>query len=111
MCVLIGHISDQLHRLILQCTDERGLTAKRQRRFAKYRQQINECGDDINALSRFVGAQVVAFRKILKKYKVGQPTILVIIVSRHVTALALALANMGLVCLEMDTVYDSGQPF
>ncbi|KAK7755948.1 hypothetical protein SLS62_001890 [Diatrype stigma] len=65
----LRHISDQLNRLILQCTDDRGLTGKRQRRLTKYRQQINECGDDINALSRFVGAQVVAFRKILKKYK------------------------------------------
>ena len=66
-----GHVSDQVNRLILQCTDNRGVTAKRQRRFAKYRQQINECGDDINALSRFIGAQRIAFAKILKKYKVG----------------------------------------
>ncbi|RYP19200.1 hypothetical protein DL765_003515 [Monosporascus sp. GIB2] len=65
----LRHISDQVNRLILQCTDNRGLTVKRQRRFAKYRQQIDECGDDIKALGRFVEAQIVAFRKILKKYK------------------------------------------
>ncbi|RYO80608.1 hypothetical protein DL766_010134 [Monosporascus sp. MC13-8B] len=65
----LRHISDQVNRLILQCTDNRGLTVKRQQRFAKYRQQIDECGDDIKALGRFVEAQIVAFRKILKKYK------------------------------------------
>ncbi|RYO99739.1 hypothetical protein DL764_006727 [Monosporascus ibericus] len=65
----LRHISDQVNRLIFQCTDGRGLTVKRQRRFAKYRQQLDECGNDIKALSRFVEAQIVAFRKILKKYK------------------------------------------
>ncbi|RYP66085.1 hypothetical protein DL771_007976 [Monosporascus sp. 5C6A] len=65
----LRHVSDQVNRLILQCTDGRGLTVKRQRRFAKYRQQIDECGNDIKALTRFVEAQIVAFRKILKKYK------------------------------------------
>ncbi|RYP74102.1 hypothetical protein DL770_007662 [Monosporascus sp. CRB-9-2] len=65
----LRHISDQVNRLIFQCTDSRGLTVKRQRRFAKYRQQLDECGNDIRALSRFVEAQIEAFRKILKKYK------------------------------------------
>ncbi|RYP50567.1 hypothetical protein DL768_003963 [Monosporascus sp. mg162] len=65
----LRHISDQVNRLIFQCTDSRGVTVKRQRRFAKYRQQTDECGNDIKALSRFVEAQIEAFRKILKKYK------------------------------------------
>jgi len=30
------------------------------------------CGDDIQALSRFANAQIVAFRKILKKYRVRE---------------------------------------
>lgn len=42
---------------------------KRQQRFAKYEQQLLQCGDDIRALQRFVNAQIVAFRKILKKYR------------------------------------------
>lgn len=43
---------------------------KYQRRFAKYERELVRCGGDIQALSRFTNAQVVAFRKILKKYKV-----------------------------------------
>lgn len=43
---------------------------KRQRRFAKYERELLNCGDDIYALERFCKAQVTAFRKILKKYKV-----------------------------------------
>ncbi|KAI1128818.1 hypothetical protein F5Y10DRAFT_239578 [Nemania abortiva] len=54
---------------MLRCADVRGLSAKRRRRFVKYHTQIEECGQDIKALSRFVNAQVTAFRKILKKYK------------------------------------------
>jgi hypothetical protein len=42
---------------------------KRQRRFAKYERELRECGDEIHSLSRFASAQVVAFRKITKKYK------------------------------------------
>jgi hypothetical protein len=39
------------------------------RRFARYERDLLQCGDDIHALTRFANAQVVAFRKILKKYK------------------------------------------
>jgi hypothetical protein len=42
---------------------------KRRQRFAKYEQTLLRCGDDIKSLQRFVNAQVVAFRKILKKYR------------------------------------------
>jgi hypothetical protein len=42
---------------------------RRQRRFAKHENELLQCGDDILSLQRFVGAQVVAFRKILKKYR------------------------------------------
>ncbi|KAI0528124.1 hypothetical protein F5B22DRAFT_22353 [Xylaria bambusicola] len=65
----LRYISILVQQLILKCTDTRGLSAKRQRRFAKYHAQIEECGQDIKALGRFVDAQVTAFRKILKKYK------------------------------------------
>ncbi|KAI0186447.1 hypothetical protein EV127DRAFT_170562 [Xylaria flabelliformis] len=65
----LRHLSGLAHQLMLKCADTRGLSAKRQRRFAKYQTQIDECGRDIQALGRFVDAQVTAFRKILKKYK------------------------------------------
>jgi hypothetical protein len=45
------------------------MSLKRRQRFAKYEQTLLQCGDDIRSLDRFVNAQVVAFRKILKKYK------------------------------------------
>ena len=45
------------------------MSLKRQQRFAKYEQDLLQCGDDIRSLRRFVNAQVVAFRKILKKYR------------------------------------------
>ncbi|GAW19814.1 hypothetical protein ANO14919_093050 [Xylariales sp. No.14919] len=65
----LRHLSNLVHHLMLKCTDTRGLSSKRQRRFVKYHTQIEECGQDVKALSRFVSAQVTAFRKILKKYK------------------------------------------
>lgn len=58
-----------MHALLLKCNDARGVTARRQRKFARYQSEIIACGDDIRDLRRFVQAQVVAFRKILKKYK------------------------------------------
>ncbi|KAI1350986.1 hypothetical protein F5Y01DRAFT_315270 [Xylaria sp. FL0043] len=64
-----SHLSGLVHQLILKCADARGLSAKRRRRFVKYHAQIEECGQDIKALGRFVDAQITAFRKILKKYK------------------------------------------
>ncbi|KAI0137866.1 hypothetical protein F4776DRAFT_88998 [Hypoxylon sp. NC0597] len=65
----LRHLSDAIHQLIVRCNEAGGVSPKRQRRFAKYALQVDECGDDIQALSRFVNAQVVAFRKILKKYR------------------------------------------
>ncbi|RYC53771.1 hypothetical protein CHU98_g12437, partial [Xylaria longipes] len=65
----LRHLSGLAHQLMLKCADPRGLSTKRQRRFAKYQTQVEECGQDTHALGRFVDAQVTAFRKILKKYK------------------------------------------
>lgn len=45
------------------------MSLKRRQRFARYEQVLLQCGDDIKSLQRFVNAQVVAFRKILKKYR------------------------------------------
>ena len=45
-------------------------TLRQHRRFARHERDLLQVGDDIHALTRFANAQVVAFRKILKKYKV-----------------------------------------
>ncbi|KAI1211557.1 uncharacterized protein F4807DRAFT_394112 [Annulohypoxylon truncatum] len=65
----LRHLSDSVHQLIVRCNNAGGVSPKRQRRLAKYALQIDECDDDIKALSRFVNAQIIAFRKILKKYR------------------------------------------
>lgn len=65
------HLSDQIHRLLLRGTTSTrsATTLKRQRRYAKYERATLQLQDEIKDLSRFVNAQNVAFRKILKKYK------------------------------------------
>ncbi|CAK7232666.1 hypothetical protein SBRCBS47491_008349 [Sporothrix bragantina] len=73
------HLSDQVHRLLLRGTTSARSTSalKRQRRFVKYERATLQLQDEIKDLSRFVNAQVVAFRKILKKYKkwTGSPSL------------------------------------
>ncbi|KAJ3453671.1 hypothetical protein MRS44_017918 [Fusarium solani] len=46
-------------------------SVKVQRLFVKYERELLRCGRDIQSLPRFANAQVVAFRKIIKKYKVN----------------------------------------
>ncbi|KAK4100030.1 SPX-domain-containing protein [Parathielavia hyrcaniae] len=67
----LQHLSSQLHRLILRCATSgpHRISLKKRQRFAKHEQTLMQCGDDIKSLERFVNAQVVAFRKILKKYR------------------------------------------
>ncbi|KAH7025961.1 uncharacterized protein B0I36DRAFT_365600 [Microdochium trichocladiopsis] len=80
----IRHLSGLVKRLIARCQNEAASEAsnplgngngstgpwiKRRRKFAKYSMQAAECGDDIKTLIHFVDAQIVAFRKILKKYR------------------------------------------
>lgn len=70
ICRRLARQTSQVESLLLKCTTStRGLTAKRQRRLARLESQVVECGKDSRDLSRFVHAQDVAFRKILKKYK------------------------------------------
>ncbi|KAK1828150.1 xenotropic and polytropic retrovirus receptor 1 [Podospora conica] len=68
----LRHLSNQIHRLLVgrapSPSDHRA-SLKRQRRFARYEQSLLQCGDDIQSLQRFVDAQIVAFRKICKKYR------------------------------------------
>ncbi|KAL7622806.1 hypothetical protein AAE478_006485 [Parahypoxylon ruwenzoriense] len=65
----LHHLSDSVHQLMVRCNEAGEVSAKRQRRLAKYALHIDECEQDITALSRFVNAQVIAFHKILKKYR------------------------------------------
>lgn len=50
--------------------DSPSVSLRYQRKFIKYERELLRCREDTQALSRFVNAQVVAFRKILKKYRV-----------------------------------------
>ncbi|KAK5661662.1 hypothetical protein OQA88_9762 [Cercophora sp. LCS_1] len=67
----LQHLSNQIHRLLIRCAISRTerMSLRKQRRFAKHENDLLQCGNDIKSLQRFVGAQVVAFRKILKKYR------------------------------------------
>ncbi|KAH9906798.1 hypothetical protein F4778DRAFT_723406 [Xylariomycetidae sp. FL2044] len=65
----LRHISGLYDRMVLRCPDSRPFSPKRQRKLSKYQLEVDECGRDIKALRRFVTAQAIAFRKILKKYK------------------------------------------
>ncbi|KOS20215.1 Uncharacterized protein ESCO_006227 [Escovopsis weberi] len=49
--------------------DSAGALLKRQSRFLKFERELLRCGEDIQALSRFANAQIIAFHKILKKYR------------------------------------------
>lgn len=66
------HLASQIQRWVTKYSDanDSTISLKRQRRFAKYERELLRCGEEIHGLSRFANAQVVAFRKILKKYKV-----------------------------------------
>lgn len=50
--------------------DPDNVTRKRQRKFIKLEREVVRCGDDVQHLQRFVNAQAIGFRKILKKYRV-----------------------------------------
>ncbi|KAK2589452.1 hypothetical protein QQS21_012871 [Conoideocrella luteorostrata] len=67
----LEHLASKVQRWIAKYSDgnDTTLSLKRQRRFAKFERELLRCGEENQALSRFANAQVVAFRKILKKYK------------------------------------------
>lgn len=67
----LQHLSNQIQRLLLRCagSSRDRLSTKKHRRFAKYEQDLLQCGNDSQLLRRFVDAQIIAFRKILKKYR------------------------------------------
>lgn len=65
------HLEQAIARLKEHCA-RAPPTPKIQRRLLRYQGDVLRCGDEIQALYRFTSAQVEAFRKILKKYKVRQ---------------------------------------
>ncbi|KND89723.1 Uncharacterized protein TOPH_05766 [Tolypocladium ophioglossoides CBS 100239] len=67
----LEYLNSNIQRWIRKYADGSGtcISLKRQRRFARYDRELLRCGEDVQALSRFANAQVVAFRKILKKYR------------------------------------------
>lgn len=67
----LDHLATNIERFAVKsASDAENLSPlRRQRRFAKYERDLLQCDTDIHSLSRFCSAQVVAFRKILKKYK------------------------------------------
>ncbi|CAN8105797.1 unnamed protein product [Discula destructiva] len=67
----LQHLSDEVHRLILRSANSNPerIPRKRQRRFLKLERDVVRCGDDVQHLQRFVNAQAIGFRKILKKYR------------------------------------------
>lgn len=75
VAVVAEHLSDEVRRLIQRCGNSGfdGMSRKRQRRFMRFEREALKCGDDVQDLQRFVNAQVMAFRKILKKYRVCGP--------------------------------------
>jgi SPX domain protein involved in polyphosphate accumulation len=96
---VLEYLSDQIQRLIIKCAEDGGrVPLKRQRKLAKYEREVLRCGEDVNALSRFINAQVIAFRKITKKYKV------------RFGRLLLSLAVLTQTCAEMDWIVGARQP-
>ncbi|OAQ65204.1 SPX domain-containing protein [Pochonia chlamydosporia 170] len=67
----LEHFATKTQRWVAKYSDgdADSLSLKRQRRFTKYEREVLRCGEEIQALSRFANAQVVGFRKILKKHK------------------------------------------
>lgn len=80
---------------MLKYGDSCGVSPKHQRRILKYQTRVEECGQDIRALDRFVDAQVTAFRKILKKYKVGMHCSIYHVVSRTIGGICLGGSAMA----------------
>ena len=66
---------DHLHKQILNLVKQRQsplqkpISVRRLEKFAKAETEVLRAGEEIQALAQFVGAQRLAFRKLLKKYK------------------------------------------
>ncbi|KAI9796539.1 MAG: hypothetical protein M1833_006103 [Piccolia ochrophora] len=66
---------NDLHKTISRLTrkgvrgDQKGISIGRLERFSKAEEEVLKAGEEIQALSRFAGAQRLGFKKLLKKYQ------------------------------------------
>ncbi|MCJ1379090.1 hypothetical protein MMC17_002190 [Xylographa soralifera] len=67
----LDHLHRQVLNLVKQCqtTSQKPISVRRLERFAKAETEVLRVGEEIQSLAQFVGAQRLAFRKLLKKYK------------------------------------------
>ncbi|TVY71500.1 SPX domain-containing membrane protein [Lachnellula suecica] len=67
----LRHLEKLTSQLIERCANSgpKPISQKRREKFTKYDNKVIKCGEDIANLQRFVSAQRMSFRKILKKYK------------------------------------------
>ena len=67
----LNHLHRQVLNLVKQCqtTSQKPISVRRLEKFAKAETEVLRVGEEIQSLAQFVGAQRLAFRKLLKKYK------------------------------------------
>ncbi|QYT05545.1 SPX domain-containing protein [Trichoderma simmonsii] len=68
----LEHIAASIKRFAAKTHHDSGspsASLRNQRKFIKYERELLRCREDIQALTRFANAQIIAFRKILKKYR------------------------------------------
>ncbi|KAL6856506.1 SPX domain-containing protein [Trichoderma novae-zelandiae] len=68
----LDHIANSIKRFAAKShhqSDLPSVSLRNQRKFLKYERELLRCREDTQALIRFANAQVIAFRKILKKYR------------------------------------------
>ncbi|KAE9985915.1 hypothetical protein EG328_006755 [Venturia inaequalis] len=65
----LEHLDRKLRQLELRGKSVEGSRAPRPERYGKVEQEAIKAGEEIRSLSRFIGAQRLAFTKLLKKYK------------------------------------------
>ncbi|MCJ1389244.1 hypothetical protein MMC18_002100 [Xylographa bjoerkii] len=67
----LDHLHKQVLNLVKQCqaTTRKPISVRRLEKFAKAESEVLRAGEEIQSLAQFVGAQRLAFRKLIKKYK------------------------------------------
>jgi len=67
----LDHLRKQVYHLTQRCQlgDQQRISVRRLERFSKTEGEVLKAGEEIQSLARFIGAQRLAFVKLLKKYK------------------------------------------
>ena len=67
----LDHLHRQVLSLVQQCQTvrQKPISVRRLEKFARAETEVLRIGEEIQSLAQFVGAQHLAFRKLLKKYK------------------------------------------